>query len=194
MLTVDFLSGGTADDRLYPIDANRMQIDEANGIVTYRARYVAIPIATFTGGTGTTPLVFTFNANATPDGGIRQLIQHVAFQNVSDNPVPGQRVVRFVISDGDGGTSTPQTGIVNVAAVNDPLAITFPSSPFAYTVGGPQLVFDAAATATDLDTTKFFDAGGGFGAAMSASIADADARHRHDWHSPSRHRTGPDRR
>ena len=61
-------------------------------------------IGTFTGGTGTTPLVVTLNASATP-AAAQALVRNVTYRNVSENPSTATRTARFVLTDGDGGTS-----------------------------------------------------------------------------------------
>ena len=47
----------------------------------------------------------------------------IAYRNVSDDPSTAARTVRFVLTDGDGGTSAPATRAINVTAVNDPPAL-----------------------------------------------------------------------
>ena len=76
-------------------------------------------IGTFTGGTGTTPLVVDLNANATAGHPSQALVRAIAYRNVSDNPSTAARTVRFVLTDGDGGTSAPATREINLTAVND---------------------------------------------------------------------------
>jgi hypothetical protein len=115
-LTVDFTVGGTASDRL----AIRHQGNSAGqiGLDGTIVKYGGVQIGTFTGGTGTTPLVVTFNANATPTAATA-LLQNITYQNASDNPSTTPRTVRFVVTDGDGGTSTAVTETINVTAIND---------------------------------------------------------------------------
>ncbi|MBD1927824.1 DUF4347 domain-containing protein [Trichocoleus sp. FACHB-90] len=115
-LTVDFTPGGTASDRL----AIRNQGNGAGqiGLDGAIVKYGGVQIGTFTGGTGTTPLIVTFNANATLDA-TTALLRNITYQNASDNPSPTPRTVRFVVTDGDGGTSTAVTETINVTAVND---------------------------------------------------------------------------
>ncbi|MBD1906589.1 DUF4347 domain-containing protein [Funiculus sociatus GB2-A5] len=115
-LTVDFTAGGTASDRL----AIRNQGNGAGqiGLDGTIVKYGGVQIGTFKGGTGTTPLVITFNANATLDAATA-LLQNITYQNASDNPSTTPRTVRFIVTDGDGGTSTVVTETINVTAVND---------------------------------------------------------------------------
>ncbi|MBD2048868.1 DUF4347 domain-containing protein, partial [Coleofasciculus sp. FACHB-64] len=115
-LTVDFTAGGTASDRL----AIRNQGNGAGqiGLDGTIVKYGGVQIGTFTGGTGTTPLVVTFNANAIP-AAATALLQNITYQNASENPSTTPRTVRFVVTDGDGGTSTAVTETINVTSVND---------------------------------------------------------------------------
>lgn len=99
-LTVSFSAGGQAEDRLAV----------AGGTT---------PIGTVVGGTnGSTPLVVTLNASATP-AAVQALLRAVTYRNVSDAPSTTARTVRFVVTDGDGGTSAPATRDVTVVPVND---------------------------------------------------------------------------
>jgi VCBS repeat-containing protein len=115
-LTVDYSAGGTAADRLAIRDqgTGSGQIGVSGSNVTYEGT----TIGTFTGGSGTTALEITFNANATPPV-VQALARNITYENVSDNPTAAARTVRFVVSDGDGGTSIAATKQINLTAVND---------------------------------------------------------------------------
>lgn len=64
------------------------------------------------------------NSNATP-AAAQALIRNITYQNTdTDNPTPGSRTVRFVLTDGDGGSSGNHDATVTVSAVNDAPAIT----------------------------------------------------------------------
>ncbi|MDB5723056.1 MAG: tandem-95 repeat protein, partial [Alphaproteobacteria bacterium] len=102
-LSVSFTSGGTADDRL--------QILATADISTLglTISYQGVAIGSFAGGTnGTTPLVVTLNASATP-AAVEALARAIAFANASDSPSGADRHVSFTVSDGDGGTSLAAT-------------------------------------------------------------------------------------
>ena len=115
-LTVDYSVGGTADDRLEIRDqgTGAGRIGVSGGSVTFGGT----TIGTFTGGSGTTPLVVTFNSNATA-AAVQALVRNVTYRNVSDAPSTAARTARFVVTDGDGGTSGPVTRAIALAAVND---------------------------------------------------------------------------
>ncbi|HET6154138.1 MAG TPA: Ig-like domain-containing protein, partial [Marmoricola sp.] len=116
-LTVDFSAGGQAEDRLSISNqgTGAGQIGTSGSDVSF----AGTTIGTFTGGSGTTPLVVTFNANATP-AVAQALLRAITYADVSDNPSSTARTVRFVVSDGDGGTSAAATRGITVTAVDDP--------------------------------------------------------------------------
>ena len=115
-LTVSLTAGATADDRL----AIRNQGDGAGQIsIDGRiVKYGSTQIGTFIGGSGTDPLVITFNANATP-AAAQALLQNISYSNVSQNPSITSRTVSFVLTDGEGGISNTASKTLNVQAVND---------------------------------------------------------------------------
>ena len=114
-LTIDYSVGGSADDRLairnQGVAAGQIGVSGAN--ITFGGT----TIGTFTGGTGTTALVVTFNANSSPTAA-QALMRNITYANVSDTPT-ASRTVRFVLTDGDGGTSNTATKVITVTAVND---------------------------------------------------------------------------
>src|SRR5688572_22795035 len=119
-LTVDYTANGSADDRL----AIRNQGAAAGeiGVSGSNVTYGGTTIGTFTGGSGTTPLVVTFNASSSA-AAAQALMRNITFANVSETPSTAARTVRFVLTDGDGGTSNAATKTINVAAVNDTPAV-----------------------------------------------------------------------
>jgi hypothetical protein len=117
-LTVAFTSGGTADDQLGIVDQGFGQgqflVDEGT------LYYGGIPIGAISGGTdGSTPLVVTFNSNATP-AIAEALIRKIGYVNFSDDPGAGDRIVTFTLDDGEGGTSAVRTATITVTPVDDP--------------------------------------------------------------------------
>jgi hypothetical protein len=120
-LTVNLTANGTVDDRLAIRNqgTGTGQIGVSGSNVTYEGT----AIGSFTGGNGTTPLVITLNASATP-AAVQGLIQNITFANVSETPSTAARTVSFFLSDGDGGTSSTVTKTINVVAVNDAPSFT----------------------------------------------------------------------
>jgi hypothetical protein len=166
-LRVDFSAGGTSADRL----AIHNQGTGAGliGVSAANVTYGGVIIGTFAGGTGTTPLVITFNANATP-ARATALLRNFTFANVSDNPATTPRTVRFVVSDGDGGTSGLVTKSVAVIAVNDPPVVALGGTGSAtYQVGGSAVLLAGLGTVSDVDSANF---AGGRLTVTSSSGAD----------------------
>src|SRR5207244_2183174 len=119
------------------------------------------------GGTsGTTPLAIALTGQVTP-AAVQALVRNVTYQNVSQNPSTSPRTVRFVLGDGDGGTSSPATKDVAVTAVNDPPLVATTAGAAAYTEGAPGTVIDPGVTVTDPDSPNF--AGGTLTVSLSAN-------------------------
>jgi ELWxxDGT repeat protein len=101
-LKVRFGSGGSNDDRL----SIRNQGTGANQINTNGSNIYSgsTLIGSFTGGTGNTDLLITFNSSATPTIG-QTLLQNITYANVSTTPSLNNRVVEFTFIDTDGDSS-----------------------------------------------------------------------------------------
>ena len=126
-LTVSFTAGSDSAEDVLAIrnqgtDAGQIGVSGAN--VTYQG----VTIGSFTGGSGGTSLVVTFNANSTP-AAAQALVRNITYQNTDTGaPTTGARTLRFVLTDGDGGTSANQDVTVTVSGVNDaPVANNDPS-------------------------------------------------------------------
>jgi len=155
-LTVDFSTGGTANDRVGI--ASSGQINVVGNDVFHGADL----IGSFTGGgDGFTPLVVTLNANANAST-VTDLVQNITYQNVSEDPDATSRNIRFVLTDGDGGTSDPKIVAVNVSAINDMPALDLDGDDSSGQAGA-----DYVATFTE-------DGGSAFITDADASLADVD--------------------
>ena len=147
-LTVDFTVGGTANDRLTINNqgSGSGQIGVSGAIVAYEG----VTIGTFVGGTdGSTPLVVTLNANATPSA-VQALTRNISYENISEDPSTAARTVRFVLTDGDSGTSSGETETINLTAVNDSSVIATDPTTLTYT-GLSAVEVDPTLTITDVD-------------------------------------------
>jgi hypothetical protein len=89
------------------------QISVTGNVVNYGG----VQIGTFAGGSGSTPLVVTLNAAATPEA-TEALIRSITFRNVGSSPAFTTRAISFVLNDGDGGTSNTVTSNVQVGRLN----------------------------------------------------------------------------
>ena len=127
------------------------------GVSGSNVTYAGTTIGTFTGGTGGTNLVITFNSNADPTA-TTALIKNITYQNTdTDNPTTTSRSVRFTLNDGGGG-ATIRTTTVNVTGVNDvPVITNLASDNLAYTEGDGAVVIDqsTAAAVSDVDSSNF---------------------------------------
>jgi hypothetical protein len=107
-LTVALTANGTADDRLAIRNDGTApgQISVSGNTVSYGGT----AIATFTGGTGTTPLVATFNAAANVTAA-QALLRNITYRNVNSNPARNRRAVTVTLTHSDNGTGSATTGI-----------------------------------------------------------------------------------
>ena len=115
-LMVDFLAGGTTNDRL-AINNEGTAAGEI-GVAGSTVTYGGLVIGTFTGGVGSTPLVITLNSNATV-AAVQALTRNITYEDLPNDPDTSDRTVRFILHDGDGGTSDPVTQIISITLVND---------------------------------------------------------------------------
>lgn len=167
-LRVDIPVGAHPDDELTVISATNAVhrfISVVGNDVIYNPRQgVPRQIATFTGGAGGQPLVISLNSNThrdLPDQAdpMDELLQQVAYRNLSDDPPAEARRIRFVVSDGDGAISDAQIYTVSIIPVNDETVFTTSSGDSSYTEQDAPIAIDAGITISDVDTHEF---GGGF--------------------------------
>lgn len=157
-LTVDFTANGATEDRL----AIRNQGTGAGliGVSGANVFYGGTTIGTFAGGTsGASPLVVTFTSTAATLAAVQALARNITYQNVSDNPSGLSRTVRFVMTDGDGGTSAAVTKTISVTPVNDAPTLAAITNPSA-------ILEDAAAQTVNLTGIA---AGGGESQALTVT-------------------------
>ncbi len=155
-LTVSYSANGAAEDRLTVVHVGNGagQIGVSGSAVSF----AGTQFATFTGGTGTTPLVFTFDADATP-AAVQALLRQIAYSNVSEAPSTATRGVNFVVTDGDGGTSAIASATVGVTSVNDAPTATILSGDTATWFEGSSsaamLDVGSDGTIADVDSVNF---------------------------------------
>src|SRR6185312_7026459 len=165
-LTVTFPNGdGTAGDFLTIHDqladspTGPIRINGANVL------YNGVVFGTFTGGTAGTDLVITFNNQATASvdlpavpNRIKALLDDIDFQNTSNNPPISTRAVRFVLTDGDGGSSaslgTTQVA-VTIQPVNNPPTLALSLAGITYTENDAPTVLDPGVSVSDPDSPDF---------------------------------------
>jgi VCBS repeat-containing protein len=102
-LTVAIVSGGVAAEDLLGV---RHQGSGAGqiGVSGNQISYGGAVIGSYAGGTGGADLAVTFNANASP-AALGALLRNITYGNALGAVTSGARGLRFVVTDGDGGTS-----------------------------------------------------------------------------------------
>ncbi|MBK9308526.1 MAG: hypothetical protein IPM58_15925 [Nitrospira sp.] len=117
-LTVSISSGGDSAEDVLSIRNQGTGVGQI-GVSGSNMTYEGVTIGTFTGGSGGSNLVITLNSNATPTA-VTALVKNITYENTdTDAPTTGARTVRFVLTDGDGGTSPNYDTTVTVTGVND---------------------------------------------------------------------------
>lgn len=153
-VTLEIDQNATADDRLTIFHTGN-GVNQI-GVAGSNVQFGGVVIGTFTGGIGLTPLVVTFNANATL-ASVTALVRNLRFSNVSENPSNLQRSLKLDVTDDDGNTSTTVTKLVTVIRVNDIPVIgnyATPAVTFDRSAQVPAFVAPAA-TVTDADMVDF---------------------------------------
>ena len=125
------------------------QVSTSGTTLSYAfAAGAATAIGTFSGGTGTTPLVVTFNASAT-QAAIQAVIDNLTF-STGVNPTVTTRTVQFNMSDGLGAVAVPVSTSV---AVNVPPVITgLPASQNYSASAGTAILIGPASTYMDANS------------------------------------------
>ena len=94
-LTIGYKANGSADDRLAIVSGGDLTISGNNIIVN------GVQVGTSQGGVGLTPLVVTFNSAANAHA-VQDVVDHIAYSNVSTLPATLTRQVSFSLKDGSG--------------------------------------------------------------------------------------------
>lgn len=165
LLTVALHSGGTADDEL----SIRHQGTEAGeiGFAGSVVTFGGVRIGTWSGGSAGTALVVELEDAATPVA-VQALLRAIAFRTTSRAPVPGTRIVRVRVEDGEGGEGSADIGVY-VAALNDPPEVTISGGAILWRQGEPPRRLDPDAVVFDVDSPDF--EGGRLTVAISSASA-----------------------
>jgi len=107
-LNVTIASNGGADDRLEirSIGTDPGQVSVSGNTVSYGGT----AIGTFAGGTGTSPLIVTFNASA-DQLAAQAVLRSVTFRNINSNPSRLRRSIAVTLTHSDGGLGSASTGV-----------------------------------------------------------------------------------
>lgn len=126
--------------------------------ISYNPGAGAVTIGSFSGGgAGGGSLVVTFNANANAVA-VSALLRNITYVNSNNvNPDTTIRTVRFVLTDGDGGTSTDYDATITIT-LNSPPVVTTSTGTSAFFEDGSAIVIDNALTVIDTDDTNLASA------------------------------------
>ena len=127
-MVVSLGATGTVNDRLEIGNQgiNVGQISLSGTTIGFAGPQGIVPIGTYSGGNGTTPLSITLNGNASPSL-TTALMRDITFRTVGDNPTTTARTVQLTLTDGVGGLTGTLSKTVNVVAVNDPPVNSLPA-------------------------------------------------------------------
>ncbi|HLB56569.1 MAG TPA: hypothetical protein VJK30_04495 [Coxiellaceae bacterium] len=116
-LTVSFVSGSdSAEDRLAV--RNQGNATGQIGVSGSNVMYGGVMIGSYTGGISGANLVINLNTNATP-AATSALLSNITYQDTDvTTPTVGTRTIRFVLTDGDGGTSVNYDAMVIVNEIS----------------------------------------------------------------------------
>jgi len=145
-LTVSFSAGGTANDELSIVEGGVVNLVGSSNIKVNGKN-----VGSFSGGTSGSPLVISWNPQATP-AGAQAVLRQIGYHNTSDDPSTIPRTIDFVLTDGDGGTSNTAQLTVNVSSANDdPLVAA--NDQLTLAQGATSLIPNSLLRVTDLDNT-----------------------------------------
>ena len=123
--------------------------------------YNSVIVGIETGGIGMTPLVITFNSNATVEA-IQAVLQSVSWVSIQSNgaaPNSNTRTIAVKFEDGDGGTSNISTKAIDVNVTQfSPLVYKLGRSQ-TYSIGSPGVLVAAVAVVTTPFTDTNFNGG-----------------------------------
>ena len=153
-LTVSFTSGSDASQDVLTVRNEGTGAGQV-GLSGANITYGGVVIGSFAGGSGGSDLVLTFNANATPVE-VARVLENITFENTNTTAAtPGARSVQFILTDGDGGTSTASLASVNITVANDPPTLNTTPGGGSHTEGSTATFFDASLTIIDTDSPDF---------------------------------------
>jgi RHS repeat-associated protein len=149
-MVVDLSANANSFDQLALLSQSPIIVDSVNFTISFNS----VLVAGYTGGTALRPLVVTLNTAATYPA-VQEIVRHLTFKNISDNPGNLARTVRIVLNTGDGARSFPATRTVNVTVVDDVPVLSFSAGISQYVPGSASVVVDPLSSVADFDTGSF---------------------------------------
>ncbi|EHR72505.1 hypothetical protein BurJ1DRAFT_3700 [Burkholderiales bacterium JOSHI_001] len=145
VLSASVSAGGESTDQLTLLAIGGVSLAGAD------VRVSGVTVGTWSGGTGGTPLVVNFNANA-QTAQVQAVYQSITFSTSSNAPATGLRTISVGLTDGDGGTSNTATGLVNLSSTsNDAPTFSNLNGTPTFTEGGAAVVLDADVSVFDAE-------------------------------------------
>jgi ELWxxDGT repeat protein len=121
------------------------------GWIKNTVRYGGLTIGTFG---GSTQLTVDLNSRATP-AAVQALVRSIQFRSLSKNPATGNRVVKFVVTDGRGGISQPRAISVMIEGRNDSPALSRLRPDLTWAVTSPAVPLYREMILKDPDSQNF---------------------------------------
>ncbi len=121
------------------------------GVVGNQIQFGGVTIGTFLGGSNNSPLVISLLSGANSVS-VQALLRALQFQNTSHNPSSALRTISLVLSDGDGGSSTPVIKRIRIIPVNDPPVIGNFGSSILYSENATPIPITSTGTISDIDS------------------------------------------
>lgn len=142
-LTVSFSADGSAGDQLVIVEGGNVSLLNENIKVDQWL------VGSFSGGTDGTALVVSWHPIATPER-VQEVLRQIAYLNNSDDPSTVSRIVDFVVTDGDDGTSNLAQQTINVIAVNN-APVVMVNDPLILEQGATEPITTSRLQVTDPD-------------------------------------------
>lgn len=120
-LTVYVSNGASVRDRLNLISQGSVVVVNSNVF------YSGLLVGKVTAGVSTSPLTVDFTADAGKEA-VEAVARAVTFQVLGPAPTGGDRTVSFIMTDGSGGTSQPQSRLIHVQVENQAPVNSLPSA------------------------------------------------------------------
>ena len=154
-VTVSIINNRVSSEDVLSIDSQGTDAGMI-GVSGSSVSWQGTEIGTFTGGTGTSDLVLTLNANA-DNNALGALVRRFTYENTNTtDPSTLSRTVRITISDGSGGTSANADVTVAIAAVNDAPTLTATALTPTFSEGGSAATLFSGAAASAVESGQTF--------------------------------------
>lgn len=142
VLKVSLGTSQRAGDQVLIVSTSTVTINQSNLLVS------GIAVGTFTSSGAGRDLTVTFNQNATRPQ-VREVLRAVAFNHTTASPVPGQRSVRFDLTDGSAGVAAASIVRIDITPLDTLPVISGLPSTATSTLNSTGFAFASTAVVTD---------------------------------------------